>query len=146
MRSIKKLVLVAVGVLGLVAFVSGAALAEPIVGKNGKPRPHGCGRGVKGQTVPPHQTHKHVHVGEHHGDVHPREKHFHDHVCAHYPPKPAKEKKSKAKGLASYEFRGFHHDGRREGVPAGIVILGGLGLMAGLSAGRLIRRRLALTR
>ena len=146
MQSIKKLILIGAGVLGLLAFMSSAALGEPIVGKNGKPRPHGCGRGVKGQTVPPHQTHKHVHVGDHHGDVHAREKHFHDHLCAHYPPKPPKDNKNKAKGLGQFEFRGFHHNEPQGGVPAGVVILGGFGLIAGVSATRLIRRRLALTR
>ncbi len=146
MRSLKRLVLVAVGILGLLAFMSGPAFSEPIVGKNGKPRPHGCGRGVKGQTVPPHQTHKHVHVGDHHGDVHPRQKHFHDHVCPHYPPKPAKpakEKgKKKSKALGPYQFRGFHPDKPEGGVPAGIVLLGGVAVSAALMATRGVRRRL----
>ncbi|MDP8956179.1 MAG: hypothetical protein M3N24_04370 [Actinomycetota bacterium] len=145
MQSVRKLVLIAAGLVGLLTLMAGPALAEPIVGKNGKPRPHGCGRGVKGQTVPPHQTHKHVHVGEHHGDVHAREKHFHDHPCAHYPPKPAKpgKGKNKARALGPYEFRGFHHDRpERDGIPAGIVILGGLGLVTALIGTRLVRRRL----
>ena len=128
MRSAKRLLLVAIGVLTMLMVLSGPAFGHTLVNKKGKERGHGCGLGIKGQTSPAHRVHKHVHVGAHHGDVHEaREKHFHEHLCV--PEEVVVEPSPSPDPTLPASFTGLpQNDGKSGGMPMGFLVLGGLGI------------------
>ncbi len=141
MRSAKRLLLVAIGVLTMLMVLSGPAFGHTLVNKKGKERGHGCGLGIKGQTSPAHRVHKHVHIGAHHADVHEaREKHFHEHLCvpdAVESPVP-EPSPSETVLVAAYS-------GPNGGGSTSVLVLAGLGLSTLLITTGVMRRRLDRT-
>ena len=137
MRSAKRLLLVAFGALAMLMVLSGPALAHTLSQKNGKPHGHGCGYGIEDQTTPRHRTHKHVHVGAHHADVHwASEKHFHDHVCQPQPVEivPVEPSPSPSPVAAVSRPAG----GSGDGAPAGIVIFAALAILTSVVVPQLL--------
>jgi hypothetical protein len=142
MRSAKRLLLVAIGVLTMLMVLSGPAFGHTLVNKKGKERGHGCGLGIKGQTSPTHRVHKHVHVGAHHGDVHEaREKHFHEHLCV-----PEAVESPLPEPSPSETVLVAAHSGQHGGGSTATLLLAGVLLSTLLSITGIIRRRPALTR
>lgn len=140
MHSLRKKVVVWLGVLTLLAVMTAPAASHTLVGPSGKRRGHGCGQNVPGQTNPPHRTHKHRHGGMHHGRDHDeRHKHFHRHRCPPYPPQNGDPDDDSVNS----NFSGFERKAEEPGgvITVGVLLIAGLGLFTVLVASRAVRRR-----
>ncbi|HEX8099767.1 MAG TPA: hypothetical protein VF660_06155 [Actinomycetota bacterium] len=80
MRSAKRLVLVCVSALSMLALMIGSASAHTIVNPHGKEHGHGCGLGIAGQTSPRHRTSP-VHAKHQKGQHGPPLKSYADYPC-----------------------------------------------------------------
>ncbi len=151
MHSVKKALVIGVGFLALSLLMTGPALGHRRE-QRGQPASHGCGRGVPGQTSPPHRTHSHPHGGNHHPLNPPNEhdfesrrerrqhRHYHNHPCPvrRYPPR--RTATANVESDASRFER--PRDERGGGVTIGLLLLAGLGTFTVLLASRAVRRRL----
>lgn len=138
MHSIKRVVLVTIGVGVLLMYAGGPAFSHTIT-VGGEPSGHNCGA-VPGQTNPPHSTHRHAHPRKP-GSIHHKKRHhgphthFHNHQC--YPP-PA----STAARVRSTAARFAQPQEDRGGVTVGMLLLAGFGLLAVVVLAKPYRRRL----
>ena len=140
----KRLLVLGLGVLVLTLLAAGPSLAHRNPRGNGRHHPgaHGCGRGIPGQTNPPHRTHSHTHGGQHHTPRPPNEhqqrhRHLHNHPCPYPPGKPRSQR------VAS-NFSGFEQPRDQDpvGVTVGMLILAGMGAFTVFIAARTVRRRI----